>query len=173
MLGFRPFLTRSLWIWKDSKSTAAQPVQNQQHLTRNVNVAASDFDIANAKVKEIKVGCWLHTGKLRWGRIDREEIAITQMTIQTCPAANCDVTRFEIDLNFSDHVHAGRYGPAPENQQSRNNIQGLSQGQEVYLGAIRHLAMCKTTMAQVGNLLHDVMHRLVVERPKHNGSGQS
>lgn len=126
MLGFRPFLTRSLWIWKDSKSTAAQPVQNQQHLTRNVNVAASDFDIANAKVKEIKVGCWLHTGKLRWGRIDREEIAITQMTIQTSPAANCDVTRFEIDLNFSDHVHAGRYGPAPENQQSRNNIQGLS-----------------------------------------------
>lgn len=78
---------------------ATEPVIEWQPSIVDTSVPA--FDLANAKVKEVFVGCWLDMKRSRWGQHKEQETGILHLTIEADHPPEFRVSQFQVELAFS------------------------------------------------------------------------
>jgi len=99
---FRRFLRRQSSVQRGPiLVTSDQTRQPRTIQPETIDLNVPGFDLANAEVKEITIGCWLDTRMLKWGLHNQQDTAIMHLTIEASHEYDFELDQFQVDLAFS------------------------------------------------------------------------
>lgn len=98
---FRNILRRAVRIVTDETESSVPIASTGPVQARSIGTGLSQLSLAaNASDKYVRVECWLHRDKLRWGEHQAKGTVIMYLTVNAVQDAGFDIQNFEIKLTF-------------------------------------------------------------------------